>query len=190
VEPAIVFVRHAETVYNVRGLVSGDPGNRACVLSERGEEQAGALGRELSAVPFDLCVTSGFIRARQTADLVLAGREVPRLELADLNEVAVGELEGMPVAEFEAWLESNGALAAVPPGGESLVQALARWRCAYETIAARPEERMLVVAHQTPLAVLFRALAFESQADGIVRNAAPYPVTRTALVEAIAQLRL
>jgi broad specificity phosphatase PhoE len=190
VEPTIVLVRHAETVYNVRGLVSGDPDNSACVLSVSGEQQARSLARELSAVAFDLCVTSAFVRTRQTADLVFAGRDVPRLELPDLNELAVGEFEGMSVRDFDAWVETNGGSGAVPPGGESWEQALIRWGRAYAAIAVRPEERLLVVAHQTPLAVLFRALGTDHLSGGSIRNATPYPVARDELLTAIPRLRL
>jgi probable phosphoglycerate mutase len=186
----IVLVRHAETVYNVRGLVSGDPNNDACVLSVSGEQQARSLARELSAQPFDLCVTSLFVRTRQTADLVLAGRDVARLELPDLNELAVGAFEGMSVQEFDAWVGTNGGSSAVPPGGESWEQALVRWRRAYEAIAARPEERVLVVAHQTPLAVLFRALDADHLSGGSVRNATPYHVRRDELRRALPRVRL
>ena len=182
-------MRHAETVYNVHRLVSGDPGNSACVLSGSGVRQARSLARKLSTTPFDLCVTSEFVRTRQTADLVLGGRNVERLELPELNELAVGEFEGMPVSDFDTWVETLGGFDAVPPGGESWVQALVRWRRAYEVIAARPEKRILVIAHQTPLAVLFRALDTDRQDGGSVGHAIPYPVTRGELVKAIPLLR-
>jgi len=183
-------VRHAETVYNVNGLVSGDPGNSACVLSGSGVRQARSLARVLATVPFDLCVTSEFVRTRETADLVLDGRNVGRLEVPELNELAVGEFEGMSVGEFDAWVETHGGFAAVPPGGESWEQALVRWRRAYEVIAARPEERVLVIAHQTPLAALFRALDSDYETGAVIRHAVPYPVRREELLQAIPLLRL
>lgn len=189
-KPGFLLVRHAETVYNIHGLVSGDPGNSACVLSRAGVRQARSLARNLATVPFDLCVTSEFVRTRETADLVLGGRTVGRLELPELNELAVGDFEGMPVGEFDAWMATHGGFAAVPPGGESWEQALVRWRRAYEVIAARPEERVLVIAHQTPLAVLFRALDTDYETGGMIRHAIPYPVRREELMKAIPLLRL
>lgn len=126
----------------------------------------------------------------ETADFVLGGRNVGRLELPELNELAVGDFEGMPVGEFDAWMATHGGFAAVPPGGESWEQALVRWRRAYEVIAARPEERVLVIAHQTPLAVLFRALDTDYETGGMIRHAIPYPVRREELMKAIPLLRL
>jgi broad specificity phosphatase PhoE len=189
-EPCFLFARHAETVYNINGLVSGDPGNGACVLSGSGVRQARSLARDLATAQLDLCVTSEFVRTRETADLVLGRRNVGRLELPELNELAVGEFEGMPAGEFDAWMGTHGGFAAVPPGGESWEQALVRWRRAYDVIAARPEERVLVIAHQTPLAVLFRALDTDYETGGIICHAVPYPVRREELLKAIPLLRL
>jgi probable phosphoglycerate mutase len=134
-------------------------------------------------------MTSEFARTRQTADLVLGGRNVHRLELPELNELAVGEFERMPVSDFDSWIETHGGLDAVPPGGESWEHALVRWRRAYEVIAARPEERILVIAHKTPLTVLFRALDTDPHDGSSVEYAIPYPVTRGELVKAIPLLR-
>ena len=75
-------MRHAETVYNVRGLVSGDPGNSACVLSDSGVEQARSLACELVAVPFDLCLTSELRRV-----LAVYSPGVPPEKLPELATV-------------------------------------------------------------------------------------------------------
>jgi len=70
----ILVTRHAESECSARGVVNGEPNSR-CPLTERGEEQARALGRSLVGRRIDLYVTSEFPRARRTAEIALAGHE-------------------------------------------------------------------------------------------------------------------
>ncbi len=81
----LILARHAESVFNVRGVLNGDPlvpGG----LTERGREQARRLGQLLANDPIDLCVTTAFERTRETADLAFAGRGIPRLVMSELAE--------------------------------------------------------------------------------------------------------
>jgi len=79
----VVLARHAQSLFNVSGVVNGDP-ERDRGLSDAGREAASALGVELAGLPIDICVTSRFPRAQETARLVLeliatmrpAGRDV------------------------------------------------------------------------------------------------------------------
>ena len=75
-----ILSRHGESEYSVRGAINGDP-TVAVALTEEGREQARRLGELLGDEPIELCVTSEFQRVRETADLALAGRGVPRLVL-------------------------------------------------------------------------------------------------------------
>lgn len=142
-----ILARHGDSYFTSRGLVSGDPADPRG-LTELGREQARRLGSLLGDV--DLCVTSEFARARETADLALDGRDVPRVVLADLNDFRGGEFDGVPFDEYRVWAE-----AAPPdercPGGESRVDAARRYARAYRTVAGRPEETVLVVAHGLPI---------------------------------------
>ena len=78
----VVLARHGESERSVAGLTNGDP-RIACALTAEGREEARRLGLELANEPIDLCVTSEFERARETADIALAGRDVPRLVLRE-----------------------------------------------------------------------------------------------------------
>jgi broad specificity phosphatase PhoE len=46
----LILVRHAESVFNVRGVLNGDPSVPGG-LTQRGREQARRLGRLLAAKP-------------------------------------------------------------------------------------------------------------------------------------------
>jgi probable phosphoglycerate mutase len=134
----------------VDGLTNGDPAVRVA-LTATGREEARQLGRELAADPIDLCVTSEFERAQETADLALEGRDVPRLVLADLNDIRFGEFEGVPLTDYRAWAHSHGPTEPAPGGGDSRAETVARYVRAYRKILARPERTVLVVAHGLPV---------------------------------------
>ncbi|MDX7516401.1 histidine phosphatase family protein, partial [Klebsiella aerogenes] len=62
-------------------------------LTERGIQQARSLGDYLHAAPFDQVWCSELARTQHTADLLLAGRPVPRLISPSLNEMFFGDWE-------------------------------------------------------------------------------------------------
>src|SRR4029077_9847186 len=68
-----LLVRHAESELGARGLVDRDA-HTAHPPTTGGREQAARLAERLPPEPIDLCVTSRFERARETADLALDGR--------------------------------------------------------------------------------------------------------------------
>jgi broad specificity phosphatase PhoE len=98
---------------------------------------------------------SPFRRARETAELALAGTGVPLVVLDELRELSLGQWEGCTVDEvrardgdpYVAWLRAPHDCP--PPGGEPLPVVSARVRVAVERIAtAHPDgEDVLVVAH-------------------------------------------
>lgn len=144
------LARHGESVASVAGLVNGDLGSEIA-LTEVGREQARALGRALAAESIDLCVTSEFPRVRETAELALEGREVPRLELPELNEIGFGRYEGRTIVAYRVWAGSAGPQVDGPGGAESRAAAARRYARAFRTVLERPEDSILVVAHALPL---------------------------------------
>lgn len=152
----LILARHGESVFSERLLLNGDvvaPGP----LTARGKEEARALGSALEAVPLDLCVTSEFERARQTADLALEGRDVPRLVLPELNDPRYGSYEGQALEEYRGWASGVGSEVEAPGGGESRRQIVARYVSALRTLAERPEPTILAVAHSLPIAYAIAA---------------------------------
>jgi len=75
---SVILARHGESVFSERLLVNGDIAV-AGPLTAKGEEEARALARAIADDPIDLCVTTEFERTRRTAEIALAGRNVPRL---------------------------------------------------------------------------------------------------------------
>ena len=182
----VILARHGESELSVVGTVNGDPAT-ACALTETGRDQARRLGELLGDVEIDLCATSEFERARETADIALAGRDVRRLVVPELNDVRFGEFEGGTLAVYREWAAANEPTVEAPGGGESRSATVLRYAHAYRTILARPEPLVLVVAHGLPIRYVLNALEGMPPTALVdqVEYAEPYRLSADALAEAV-----
>jgi broad specificity phosphatase PhoE len=150
----IVLVRHGEDRARSECRFA-DTG-----LSERGRAQARALAPALAGIDFAHCVCSPLQRARETADLLLAGRPVDVRVDADLAEGSLGDLDGLDReaarARFpedfrlgESIVARIAASARTAPGGESRDAFIARARRIGARMRAWLEQSapVLVVGH-------------------------------------------
>jgi broad specificity phosphatase PhoE len=185
----IVLARHGESEYSVRGAMNGDPGT-AVRLTEAGRGQARRLGELLAGERIELCVTSEFGRTTETADLALAGRDVPRLVVPELNDVRVGDFEGGSLAEYRVWAGGHDPLTVAPGGGESRAETVHRYVRAWRLLLARPEERILVVAHGLPIRYVLNAARGDLPAPLLepVEYAHAYRLSAAELEDAAARL--
>jgi probable phosphoglycerate mutase len=185
-----VIARHGESVLNFENRISGDP-SVPVALTEKGREEARLLGQQVAHVPLELCVHTRFSRTRETAEIALAGRDVP-LELEPLlDDINVGELEGRTLEDYRAWKRAHVRSDAFP-GGESLDDAARRYATAFEKLLERPERSILVVAHEIPLRYAINAADGSDDLDGPAHqlaNATPYLFDETALGRAVEQIR-
>jgi probable phosphoglycerate mutase len=153
----VLLARHAESEYSARGLVNGDP-SVAVALTETGRRQARALGNALDGEGVDLCVVTDFPRTRETADLALTGRGVPRLVVAELDDPDYGDFEGRTLEEFRAWVAEHGSRAPIPGSTESRLDLVRRYAAGFRIVLARSERAVLCVLHSLPLAYLAGSL--------------------------------
>ena len=159
----LLLARHGESVWNAERRFQG---RTDIALSERGRAQAEALGRALTGYRVAAAYVSPFRRARETAELALAGTGVPLIPLDDLRELSLGDWEGCTVDEvrardgdpYRAWLLAPHDCP--PPGGEPLEAVSARVRAAIDRIAAahRNGDDVLVVSHGGVISVYACAL--------------------------------
>jgi broad specificity phosphatase PhoE len=186
----VILARHAESERSVRGLTNGDPAVRVA-LTATGREEARRLGLELADDPIELCVTSEFERAQETADLALEERDLPRLVVAELNDIRFGEFEGLPLTDYRAWAHAHGP-EDVCPGGESRAQTVERYVRGYQTILARPEGTVLVVAHGLPVRYVLDAVEGRSPGAAVaqVPYAEPFRLGADDLREAVDRLEV
>ena len=155
-----VLARHGATELSLEKRFSGSGGFDA-PLSSLGEQQARALARELAVRgDIDRVVTSPLLRTRQTSEIVAEALELEVEIEVDFAECGFGEWDGHTFAEvrdrwpreLEEWLSSTDV---APPGGESFAACSDRVTAARRRLVSRyPGERVLVVAHVTPIKIL------------------------------------
>jgi broad specificity phosphatase PhoE len=184
-----ILVRHAESEFGVRDLVNGDP-SVDNALTEAGREQAAALGTLIRDDPVDLCVVTEFDRTQETADLALAGRNVPRLVIPELNDIRFGSFEGGSFEEYVRWAHSHGPAEDCPGGGESRVDAARRFVAGYRRVLGRPEAHILVVGHGLPIRYVLSAVVELDPAAKVdpVEHAEPFRVSEAQLERAVERL--
>ena len=184
-----VLTRHAHSTLNLAGRVNGDPSVSA-PLTPEGRTQAERLGHELSALPLDLCVHTRFGRTLETAELALVGRDVPRLSEPLLDDIDVGELEGVSLETYRAWKHDHTRSEPFP-GGESLDDAALRYARGFRALLSRPEQSVLVVCHEIPVRYALNAATGSHDLDGpehAIPNATPYLFDGAALERAAARI--
>jgi broad specificity phosphatase PhoE len=135
-------------------------------------------------------VTSEFERARETADLALAGRDVPRLVLPELNDIRFGRFEGCALADYRAWAHSHGPEEEAPGGGESRAETIRRYVAGYRTILNRAEKVILIVAHGLPVRYVLDAVAGRLPVAKVeqIPYAEAFPVNAAELRAAVERL--
>jgi broad specificity phosphatase PhoE len=181
-----VIARHAESVLNLERRVNGDPA-RPVPLTDRGREEARQLGMQVANIPLELCAHTRFTRTRETAEIALAGRDVPFAVEALLDDIDVGDLDGAPLEEYRAW--KHGHPRHVPfPGGESLDDAARRYAAGFRRLLERPESTVLVVCHEIPLRYALNGAVGSDSLDGPAHelvNAVPYLFDENGLERAV-----
>jgi len=182
-----VLSRHGESELNVSRHVNGDP-SVPVRLTEKGREQALALGEQTAQLELDACVVTRFPRTHETAAIALGGREVPTIEEPLLDDIDVGDLEGKTIDDYRTWKRAHIRADAFP-GGESLDDAARRYARAFRNLLALPHDRVLVVCHEIPVRYALNGASGSDQLDGPVHdllNAVPYLFDDSGLERAVA----
>ena len=185
-----VISRHGESTLNYEHRVNGDP-SVPVKLTEQGQKEATLLGKQLAHTPIELCVHTRFSRTVETAEIALAGRDVPFMEEPLLDDIKIGELEGKTLDDYRDWKREHTRADAFP-GGESLDDAARRYAEAYRRVLARPESSILVVTHEIPLRYAINAADGSNDLDGPTHqlaNATPYLFDESMLRRALTQIR-
>lgn len=179
------LMRHGEALSNARGFVDDgrDPENG---LTGEGREAVRQAAQALKGQGITVIYTSPVRRAQETAEVVRQELGLPQEALRvdeRLREVGVGDLQGQ---SLEKWHEVMGPPRArfdAPPAGAEPWEAV-RQRAAQALFAideAHEGDRVLIVSHQTPLALL--TAAFDARgAQWTKRNYEKLPLLHPAEV--------
>ena len=158
----LVLIRHGETEWNRDGRIQG---HLDSALTTIGIAQAEACAMRLQTENLEQVIASDLPRVKHTADILVAGRNLPIQFGPEFRERAYGIGEGMTFAELDAiHPEMYSSLRTTDPdftveGGESRRQFHDRIiRAMWQVVADHSGKRILVVTHGGVLGVIYRWL--------------------------------
>jgi probable phosphoglycerate mutase len=177
----LAVVRHGQSTGNVTAEEAEAGGLEAIGIAQRdadvplsdtGREQAEAVGKWLTGRPDDeapaIAIVSPYLRARQTAELALAGSGIPMAVDERLRDRELGVLDLLTGRGVEARLPEEakrrqwlGKFYYRPPGGESWADVLLRLRMLLRELREDyPAGRVMLFGHEATV-LLVRYLAEE-----------------------------
>ena len=150
----LYIIRHGETSWNKAKKLQG---RKDIMLDADGIRLAELTGEGMKDIEFDLVISSPLIRARQTAELVLAGREIPMITDKRIIEMSFGKWEGESVRHSEIVTEEfadkffhDPYHCPKAPGGESFRDVLERTADFYQSLIknqAYKDANILISTH-------------------------------------------
>lgn len=194
----LYLVRHGETAWNKLRKVQG---RSDIPLNDYGKLLAGQTALGLKEVPFDLAYTSPLIRARETAEIILAGRNIPIYDEPRIQEMGFGVSEGMccqgegraPESDEFNKLFTDTYHYKVPEGGESVNRVIMRVHEFLEELYQQKElqdKTILISTHGASLTAMLNCIKGETDigkfwVNGVPKNCA---VTEVEVMEGKAQI--
>jgi probable phosphoglycerate mutase len=147
----LYLIRHGEAINNVEPIIGGIKGDIG--LTPHGVAQATALRDRLYAtgeIVADVLIASTLARARQTAEIIApALGDLPIMLDDDVQEMRVGEADGMHVADFREKFGTPDFRVApfrpLAPGGETWGEFLLRVARTLDRIARAYEDKTVVI---------------------------------------------
>ncbi len=94
----ILTIRHGQTAYNIEKRYAG---SIDIPLNDKGIEDAENASFRLKDYDFDIVITSNLKRAFQTAELLVAGRNIPIIQNKLCAERNYGKMQGLNYIEVE-----------------------------------------------------------------------------------------
>src|SRR4051794_954609 len=173
----LAVVRHGESTGNAAAAAAEAGGAEVIDLAERdadvplsetGRQQAAALTPLLAGEPPGVVIVSPYLRARQTAEIALAGLPVPARVDERLRDRELGVLDLLTTRGVAVRLPGEarrrarlGKFYYRPPGGESWADVLLRLRSLLRDVAADPPGGGVVLFAHEAVVLLVRYLVEE-----------------------------
>jgi len=149
----VFLIRHGQVEWNAKNSYIG---STDLPLDHIGFKQADLLAQYLATREIAKVYSSDLLRARQTADVIATGLEIPLVLCRELRELSYGAWEGVSESEvarlypdhYSRWLVEPFCVQI--PEGEHLSEFQNRVLPAFQHIATENrEDDIVIVAHKT-----------------------------------------
>ena len=153
----LYMMRHGETDWNKQHLWQG---RTDVPLNEKGRYVAELTKEGLKDVEFDLAFCSPLCRAKETAQIVLEGRDIPLVEDERIIEMSFGPYEATSMEELDDRMRTfflNPDQYDVPEGAESFEEVLEREGAFLDELCSKEEyqdKTILIATHGAALSGL------------------------------------
>lgn len=150
----LYMIRHGETDWNVERKLQG---MTDIPLNANGRRVAELTREGLRDVKFDMAFSSPLSRAKETAEIILEGRDVEIIEDERIREVGFGTFEGTDSSEFEEGIKkffTQPERFVATNGAESYESLLERERSFWNDLCANPnyqDSTILLTTHGAAL---------------------------------------
>ena len=149
----LYLIRHGQTNYNVKGLVTSRPGKHV-YLTDQGIAQAKQAAEKLKDTPIDLIFTSELYRTHQTAEYINKYHDAPIKSDPRLNDIRTGFEDGSCLEYDSEKAASSDPFTFRHGDGESSEDVLARVKTFLADLKKEPYENIAIVGSEHPLALL------------------------------------
>lgn len=186
----LYIVRHGETDWNRQKKVQG---HTDIPLNEYGRHLAEETAEGMKDIPIDIGYTSPLKRARETAEIILKGRNIPLLDEPRIEEIGFGIYEGIHTGtqekepgsdEFNLFFTDTASY--IPPeGAESVEELYERTGQFLEELCGRREledKNILISTHGAAMTALLNRIKGNVTVAGFWKDEVP-PNCSVTMVE-------
>jgi broad specificity phosphatase PhoE len=179
---SLIAIRHGCTAWNLERRFQG---HTDTPLNDEGRTQARLSAALLRDERIDHAVCSDLLRARETGEIILAGRDTALVSDPGWREMYFGSWEGLTWKEITALhpeltaTEEMQCEQYMPEGGEAFDALCARVGAALKRLPVLPPEGCaLLVTHAGPLHALLRVLGIMNEEESLAVRFAPAEIVR------------
>ena len=186
----LYIVRHGETDWNRQKKVQG---HTDIPLNEYGRHLAEETAEGMKDIPIDIGYTSPLKRARETAEIILKGRNIPLLDEPRIQEIGFGIYEGIHTGtqekepgsdEFNLFFTDTASYSP-PEGAESVEELYERTGHFLEELCGRREledKNILISTHGAAMTALLNRIKGNVTVAGFWKDEVP-PNCSVTMVE-------
>ena len=141
---SLYYLRHGLTDWNAKNVMQG---RIDIPLNDEGKEEARKAKAEVDAIPLALAVVSPLMRTRETAAILLEGRDVKIVYDERILEQYFGDFEGLSRDEA-VYVEQKKKHFCRYPGGEGYLDCAYRvYSLLHELEDTMGDKNVLLIAH-------------------------------------------
>jgi broad specificity phosphatase PhoE len=160
----LLLVRHGETDCNKKHIIMGQLTNPG--LNKTGAAQAMKLAQRLKNEPIDVILSSDYMRAKETAEIINSFHGLKIGFNKKLREQDFGVFEGKPREELIAAMDKRGRYLFKPKSGESGKEVQKRAMAFLNSVLRKyPDKTVLIVSHGILIVTLLSHFTKTPRAD-------------------------